>query len=468
MIRHDLPRPVPFSQLPSTTSIGVGVQLYAGSIDIADDISIGNNVVIVADRIRIGPGVKIDSGVDLRAGTIEIGSRSEIHAGVRVMVAERFEIGDGSRLAKSVNVLCRDFVAKNLLYFAEGVTVGYGGTTTSTATLSMGTGVNIGPHSIINCTQPIIMGDNVGTGPYLAIWTHGYHYGHSPLESIEPTYAPVHICSNVWLGFHVTVLPGVTIGKNTIVAAGSVVNRPLPDGILAAGVPARVRKALNRVPATEPDAILAVARVLQIWRRELEWKGCQVPSFEQIGQKIEMVVTQNDGSERTRVVLLPQQLSLPLRTPDETLIIITIDDRQDIESIIGSKTSHIILRAGAIRGQMSPIIEDLRNELRRHAMPPGTDFCFFSSSHKRSPDCGRQRHRTLPNAQAPRIPWNPDVQDRGGGQPSLPNYGFGEVIASLASFCRERQNSAVRLAFPAFLAASFTCQSEVRCLSFEG
>ena len=45
---------------------------------------------------------------------------------------------------------------------------------------------------------------------------------------------------NVWIGANVSVLPGVSIGSNTIIGAGSVVNKDIPDGVIAAGVPCRV------------------------------------------------------------------------------------------------------------------------------------------------------------------------------------------------------------------------------------
>ena len=51
---------------------------------------------------------------------------------------------------------------------------------------------------------------------------------------------PIAIGDNVWLGGGVIVCPGVTIGANTVVGAGSVVTRDLPDGVLAVGSPARV------------------------------------------------------------------------------------------------------------------------------------------------------------------------------------------------------------------------------------
>lgn len=52
--------------------------------------------------------------------------------------------------------------------------------------------------------------------------------------------APVTIGDNVWLGSRVIVLKGVTIGNNSVIAAGSIVTKPLPANSLAAGVPARV------------------------------------------------------------------------------------------------------------------------------------------------------------------------------------------------------------------------------------
>ena len=51
---------------------------------------------------------------------------------------------------------------------------------------------------------------------------------------------PVVIEDNVWLGANVTVLKGVTIGKNTVVAAGSVVTKSLPSNVVAGGIPAKV------------------------------------------------------------------------------------------------------------------------------------------------------------------------------------------------------------------------------------
>jgi acetyltransferase-like isoleucine patch superfamily enzyme len=53
---------------------------------------------------------------------------------------------------------------------------------------------------------------------------------------------PVHIGNHVWIGMNVMILKGVTIGDGAIIAAGSVVNRDVPERCLAGGVPAKVIK----------------------------------------------------------------------------------------------------------------------------------------------------------------------------------------------------------------------------------
>jgi hypothetical protein len=61
----------------------------------------------------------------------------------------------------------------------------------------------------------------------------------------KETPTPVHIGTNVWLGDHCTVLKGVTIGDNSVVAARAVVTRDVPANVVVAGNPARVVKELD-------------------------------------------------------------------------------------------------------------------------------------------------------------------------------------------------------------------------------
>lgn len=66
------------------------------------------------------------------------------------------------------------------------------------------------------------------------------------LETRNITYSsPVIIGENVWIGSSSTILPGVTVGDNSVVAAGAVVTKDVPKNAVVAGVPARVVKEIN-------------------------------------------------------------------------------------------------------------------------------------------------------------------------------------------------------------------------------
>ena len=98
-----------------------------------------------------------------------------------------------------------------------------------------------------NCTVSDIggveIGDEVLIAPNVGLLSSGH-----PLEPFERTRrvtaAPIVIGRNVWLGAGSTVLQGVTIGADSVVAAGSVVTRDVPPATLVGGVPARVIREL--------------------------------------------------------------------------------------------------------------------------------------------------------------------------------------------------------------------------------
>lgn len=116
-----------------------------------------------------------------------------------------------------------------------------------TATLREGAYIQIGTGcgfsgTTIACADKIILGKNVRCGANTLITDTDWH-GYDDRTGSD---APVEIGDNVWLGVNVTVLKGVTIGENTVIAAGSVVTRSLPPNIIAAGVPAQAIRALDK------------------------------------------------------------------------------------------------------------------------------------------------------------------------------------------------------------------------------
>ena len=105
---------------------------------------------------------------------------------------------------------------------------------------------------------PIEIGDNVMFGPRVTVATPMHPFVSE--ERAISTYSdgvhdweyarPVKIGDNVWVASSATICGGVTIGSDTVIAAGSVVTRDIPSGVLAAGVPCKVIR-----PITDADRL---------------------------------------------------------------------------------------------------------------------------------------------------------------------------------------------------------------------
>lgn len=109
-------------------------------------------------------------------------------------------------------------------------------------------GFNIfaGRNFFANCNCVILdgakvtFGDNVFIAPNCTFTTAGHPLDVEQRNQGLEIALPITVGDNVWFGANVCVLPGVTIGSGTVIAAGSVVNRDIPSGVLAGGVPCRV------------------------------------------------------------------------------------------------------------------------------------------------------------------------------------------------------------------------------------
>ena len=101
----------------------------------------------------------------------------------------------------------------------------------------------IGPGVRITSAAEIILGDSCMLAANVYITDSDWHgvYNRVSLGAA----APVFIRDNVWIGDHAIVRKGITIGRNSIVGAGSVVTADIPDNVIAAGNPARIIRELD-------------------------------------------------------------------------------------------------------------------------------------------------------------------------------------------------------------------------------
>jgi acetyltransferase-like isoleucine patch superfamily enzyme len=120
--------------------------------------------------------------------------------------------------------------------------------------LQLGKNVQINDYVHITAMESVKIGNNVllASKIYISDCSHGSYCGDendshpNTIPSDRPLYSkPVVIEDNVWLGEFVSVLPGVTIGKGTIVGSNSVVAKSLPGNVIAVGSPAKPIKKFN-------------------------------------------------------------------------------------------------------------------------------------------------------------------------------------------------------------------------------
>lgn len=87
-------------------------------------------------------------------------------------------------------------------------------------------------------------------GPNVSLYTPNHAIDAIERKEGYERSLPIQIGNDVWIGGSVTIVPGVTIGNNTIIGAGSVVTKNIPSNVIAAGIPCRVIRQI-----TENDKI---------------------------------------------------------------------------------------------------------------------------------------------------------------------------------------------------------------------
>ena len=118
----------------------------------------------------------------------------------------------------------------------------------SNCSIGAGTYINHGAY-LMDCAK-ITIGQHCFIGPGCGMYTAIHPILPQERNSGMELCKPITLGDNVWLGGDVTILPGVTIGSNTVIGAGSVVVKDIPSGVVAVGNPCKVVR-----PITEEDSI---------------------------------------------------------------------------------------------------------------------------------------------------------------------------------------------------------------------
>lgn len=214
-------------------------------MSISPKAEIADDVVIEVDDLHIADGVRLLPGTVLKGESIRIDRRAELGPDVRIDCRE-VVIGEETMLRHRV--------------VAAGLAL-------PDSRLELGRRVRVFQDTFLNPSKPLTVGDESGLGGRSLIFTHAAWQ--SILEGYPVEFAPISIGRNVWLPWQAFVLPGVEIGDDVTVAAGSVVSRSIPGGSLAAGYPARVLRRAPDYPPT-PSAEERWEIALRVFR-DLAW-----------------------------------------------------------------------------------------------------------------------------------------------------------------------------------------------------
>jgi acetyltransferase-like isoleucine patch superfamily enzyme len=188
---------------------GLMYRLCIGSVK--GNLFIGKNVAIrYPKNLHLGTQVIIEDGAEINCL-----ASNEMHLGDRVSIGKY-------AIIRPSNIY--------------GGPIGEG--------LVMGNNSNIGPYNYIGCSGKITIGDNVMLAPRVSIYAenHVFDNPNITIKAQGVSKMDVVIEDDCWIAANAVILAGVTIGKGSVVAAGSVVNEDVPAFSVVAGVPARVIK----------------------------------------------------------------------------------------------------------------------------------------------------------------------------------------------------------------------------------
>lgn len=117
-------------------------------------------------------------------------------------------------------------------------------------TLTIGDGTYIGRFVHINAWRQVVIENNVliADRVFISDADHNYENIDVPIRLQGDVFkGPVKLMEGCWLGIGTVILPGVIVGRNSVVAANSVVNRDVPDYTIVAGIPAKIIKTIGVV-----------------------------------------------------------------------------------------------------------------------------------------------------------------------------------------------------------------------------
>lgn len=348
--------------------LGPAVVLKAGRLVLGKDVRIGTEddqdafrfpggtriqtaVLALGDRVRIGRHVLI------KGGHIEIRRDSRIGNASTVNVSTRLVIGEHGVVNELCEIAGRDIEIGRQLWMLPTAKVGGGSAFDVHSSLRAGHWLHLGMRTLVNTARPIVLGDEVGLGTGTSLYTHGAYP--SPLEGKPVAFGPIAVGDRTWIPGAI-VNPSVTIGADCVIGVGSVVNKDVPSGCLAAGIPAKViKESLYPRPLDAAGRLAFVRDFLRVFgeicsdRHRVSYAettdGARVSVDDTCFQYVPRLAdARADAQGCAHVVLLGEGPGAP--------------------AVTGGETTIVDLGGRRLAGPASPLTERLLNQLRRYGI----------------------------------------------------------------------------------------------------
>jgi len=248
-----------------------------------------------------------------------------------------------------------------------------GGILTHRSILTIGKRVGIFSYAYINPTYEIVLEDGVGIGGRCHLFTHGSWP--SKLDGYPMKFAPITLKKNVWLAWRVTILPGVTVGENSILQSDVFVSKDVPANSLAKGNPAKVVP-LKVQDYSDEQKINIIRDIFLDFREYLTFIGYKTQEIESKGDqfgftislkgKIKSIVYfwSNNSTEELQIWLDENSA----RSKSLNLVIFKSTVFEQLSTKFKEKFNFFLTEKKNIIGTTEPWLDEVREFFKRYGI----------------------------------------------------------------------------------------------------